>query len=128
MKKVVILLITLLTSSSFAMAITDEDKTRMRAIIDETFKYESYNPPYMAEQRAKEYVKDTYFYEFIKCKNNCEIEWDYTRAKTRSNIRAKEVFDSCMVSKCNHIKEVEMQECYDYIQEYIQLKNKNIKK
>lgn len=128
MKKTVYLLIMLMVSSSTALAITEEDKAHIRQKIDEGYKYVYFNPEPEARDKAKEYVKDTYFYEYIKCKNDCETLWDYTRAKTRNNSQAKEVFNSCMIKYCNDIKEILIKECYDYIDEYIELKNKNRKK
>ncbi len=128
MKKLIYLLVILLINTTVANAITEDDKAAIRASINETYRNVYYSPEHEARSRVKHYIDDTYFYEYIKCKNNCEIEWDFVRAKTRSNSMAKETFDSCMANNCNYIKEVQVQECYDYVDQYIELKNKNKKK
>lgn len=138
MKKIFYLFAILLLTSSCCFAITEDDKTAIRASIDETYKYVYYNPEPEARSKAKEYVKDKYFYAYIKCKNNCEVELDRVRAKANNfsiftdpakiQKEANETFNSCMAANCNAIKEIKIQECYDYIDQYIELKNQARKK
>lgn len=138
MRKFIYILITLLLTSTYGFAINEDDKAAIRASIDETYKYVYYNPEPEARSKAKEYVKDKYFYAYIQCKNNCEVELDRVRAKVNNfsiftapakiQKEANETFNSCMISNCNYIKEVQIRECSDYIDEYIQIKNKTRKK
>lgn len=128
MKKLVYLLLILFLTANLCFAITDKDKAVIRASIDETYRNVYYSPEHEARSRVKHYVDDTYFYEYIKCKNNCEVEWDMVRAKTRNNNTANEVFNNCMIKNCNYIKDIQAQECYDFIDEYIELKEKSRKK
>lgn len=138
MKKLFLLALLLMTTTQLSYAITEEDKSAIRNQIDEVYKYSYYNPEPQARTRAEKYVGDKYFYDYIQCKNNCETEFDNVRAKSNKfsvfsnpaaiQEEARQTFYSCMEKNCNHIKEVEMQECYDYIDKYIELKNKNKKK
>lgn len=134
MKKFVILLIILLTSSSFAMAITDEDKINIEARIDEAYKYFYNNSENQARSRAKEYVKNKYFYKYLDCKNSCEVEWNKIRTKADKfsiftdpetiQKEANQAYYTCVTNNCEEIKQVQMEECYRYIEKYIDIKNK----
>lgn len=128
MNKLSYLLLILFLTANLCLAITENDKAKLKANIDETYKYVYYNPAPEARRHAKIYVEDTYFDEYIKCKNNCEVEWDMVRGKTRNNNTANQVFNNCMIKNCNYIKDVQAQECYDFIDEYIELKEKSRKK
>lgn len=138
MRKFIFILITLVCLSSYSFAITEDDKAAIRTRIDETYKYVYYNPEPEARSRAADYINYTYFDEFIKCKNNCEIEWSNIRTKANKfsvftnpetvQKEANTTFNQCMVSNCNPIKEIQIKECYDYIDEYIEIKNKTRKK
>lgn len=138
MKKIIYVLTALLFTSHIVLAITDEDKSAIRARIDEAYQYEYYNPEVAARKSAKKWVDDNYFFAYIKCKNNCEIEWNKIRAKANNfsiftnaeaiQKEAKETFYACMENNCEDIKRIQIQECHDYIDEYIEVKNKNRKK
>lgn len=138
MRKFILLSFIAIFTVQSGFAITEDDKAAIRARIDETYKYVYYNPEPEARDRADEYVADKYFYEFIKCKNNCEVDSEGVRAKANQfsiftdpakiQQEANEMFNSCMATNCNPIKEIQIKECSDYIDEYIQIKNKSKKK
>lgn len=138
MKKWIYLLVILLINTTIANAITEEDKAAIKTRIDDAYKYFYYNPEPQAQARAREYVKDKYFYKYIDCKNTCEVEWNKIRSKMNTysfftspeaiEKEAKETYNACVVNNCEDIKQIQMQECYDYIEEYIATKNKTKRK
>lgn len=136
--KQIFLLLCLLILIQSCYAITEEDKAAIRASVDEAYKYFYYDPEPQAYSRAKRYVKDKYFYKYLDCKNNCEVEWNKIRAKKSDfsfftnaeaiEKEAKETYNACVVNNCEDIKQIQIQECYDYIEEYIATKNKTKRK
>ncbi|MDE5889335.1 MAG: hypothetical protein K2H20_04880 [Bacilli bacterium] len=138
MKKFVFLLLSLIITINISYAITEQDKAAIREKIDEAYRYYYYNPEDAARSRACDYVKDTYFFTYVKCKNNCEVESQKIKAKgnratsysalERYRQESNDYFYSCMSNNCNYIKDVQQKECYNYIEEYIQYKNKTRKK
>lgn len=138
MKKWIYLLVTLLISTTVVTAITEEDKAAIRTSIDNAYKYEYYDPERSARADAKRYVKDKYFYKYLDCKNTCEVEWNKIRAKKSDfsffttpeaiEKEAKDTYNACIANNCEDIKQVQMQECYNYIEEYIAVKNKSKRK
>lgn len=137
MKKTVYLLIGLLFSIILTYAMTEEDKAEIRAIVDETYKYYYSNPAPHARSRAQDVVSNRYLHYYIKCKNNCEAECQSIRSQRNSasvlrilqdpdefDQKGYQYFHSCMEQNCNSIRDIEMQECNKYIDEYIEYKNK----
>lgn len=134
MKKLLLFTAITLITAQACFSITEEDKAAIRANIDETYSYVYYNPAIEARDRATQYVNSRYFDKYIKCRNNCEIEMDKIRAKAnyfslftdpeQIQKEANDTFKRCMVENCNHIKEVEMKEYYDYIDKYINSKKR----
>nr|DAJ74786.1 MAG TPA: hypothetical protein [Caudoviricetes sp.] len=117
MKKLLLFTLIALTTTQFCYAITVEDKAAIRAEIDEIYKYCGNSAPVEAKDKAKIYVYNQYFYTFQKCRAACETEREAT-----------ETYTSCYEKKCRDIKDVQMKECYNYIDEYIEYKNKTRKK
>lgn len=130
MKKYLVIALIILLNINTCFAISDEDKAEIESIIDNNYKYS--RNLIEARNRANDYVKEEYTYEYYNCRNKCSSEFDkiraqgnrhtYMRSQDKLNQEALETYNSCMENKCNAILNVQAKECYDYIDKYIEKK------
>ena len=138
MKKLLLLIIITLLSAQYCFAESNIHKENIKKTIDNAYRVYPHSPYYaetLARGKADYYIKDEFGYK--ECEYKC-IEKKQQMMQKANNFsvftdtetirkEANEYYDEC-INKCKTNLENSTQDYYNYINKYIELKNKSVHK